>query len=91
MDFFHRQNKCLSNIVLISTCCGKGMKCVITYTSSTEGGDFYGEGADAKVPELGSRNVNLESIFGPLRENGVNAEILVGIKDPAELAGVTET
>lgn len=58
------------------------MKCVITYTSSTEAGDFYGEGADAKVPDLGSRKVTLESIFGPLRENGVDSEILSGIKDP---------
>ena len=39
------------------------MKCVITYTKSTEGEDFYGEGADAKVPELGSRKVCQESIF----------------------------
>lgn len=60
---------------------GAGMKCVITYTSSTGGEDFYGEGADAKVPELGSRKVTLASIFGPLMESGVNAEILVGIKD----------
>lgn len=57
------------------------MKCVITYTASTESEDFYGEGADAKVPDLGSRNVNLESIFGPLRES-LNAELLVGVKDP---------
>jgi hypothetical protein len=76
-------------MILNSNVCEKGMKCVITYTSSTEGGDFYGEGADAKVPDLGSRNVNLESIFGPLRQNGVNSEILSGIKDP-ESAGVTD-
>lgn len=59
------------------------MKCVITYTSSTEGEDFYGEGADAKVPELGGRGVTLESIFGPIREKGLSAELLEGIKDPA--------
>ena len=58
------------------------MKCVITYTLSTEGEDFYGEGADAKVPELGSSKVTLESIFGPLRAKGLDAELLVGIKDP---------
>jgi hypothetical protein len=58
------------------------MKCVITYTSSTEGEDFYGEGADAKVPELGSRKVTLDSIFGPLKEGGPDAELLAGIKDP---------
>lgn len=60
---------------------GAGMKCVITYTSSTGGEDFYGEGADAKVPELGSRKVTLGSIFGPMMEGGVDSEILVGIKD----------
>jgi hypothetical protein len=57
------------------------MKCVITYTSSTEGEDFYAEGANAKVPDLGSRGVTLESIFGPLRTQGSNAELLVGKKD----------
>jgi HAD superfamily hydrolase (TIGR01509 family) len=57
------------------------MKCIITYTSSTANQDFYREGAVAKVPDLGSRNVNLESIFGPLRREGIDAEILVGLKD----------
>lgn len=56
------------------------MKCLITYTSSTAGEDFYGEGADAKVPELEKAGVTLEKIFGPLKEN-LNAEILIGIKD----------
>ena len=65
------------------------MKCLITYTSSTEGEDFYGEGADAKVPELGSRKVNLQSIFGPLRHDGLDSEILAGIKDP-QLAGIVD-
>lgn len=59
-----------------------GMKCIITYTSSTEEEDFYGEGADAKVPDLGSRKVTLEKIFGPLRQEGLDADMLVGIKDP---------
>jgi hypothetical protein len=58
------------------------MKCIITYTASTEGEDFYGEGANAKVPDLGSRKVTLESIFGPLRKDGLGAELLPGIKDP---------
>jgi hypothetical protein len=56
------------------------MKCVITYTASTENEDFYEIGANAKVPDL--RKVGLDSIFGPLRENGLDAELLVGIKDP---------
>lgn len=59
---------------------GAGMKCLITYTSSTAGEDFYGFGADAKVPELGSRLVTLDKIFEPMKEN-VDAEILVGVKD----------
>ena len=62
------------------------MKCLITYTKSTEGEDFYGEGADAKVPELAKAGVTLEKIFGPMKERGVDAEILVGIKDNAVVA-----
>ncbi|KAL7560724.1 hypothetical protein ACA910_021451 [Epithemia clementina (nom. ined.)] len=61
---------------------GAGMKCVITYTSGTAAVDFYAHGACAKVPELGSRNVCLDDIFGPLRRDGPNAELLVGKKDP---------
>jgi hypothetical protein len=57
------------------------MKCLITYTKSTEGEDFYGEGADAKVPELASAGVTYDKIFGSLKENGLDAEILKGIKD----------
>lgn len=59
---------------------GAGMKCLITYTSSTAGEDFYGEGADAKVPELEKAGVTLQKIFGPLKED-LNAEILIDIKD----------
>jgi hypothetical protein len=58
------------------------MKCIITYTDSTKNEDFYGEGADAKVPNLGSRQVTLASIFGPIMENGPSAEIMEGMKDP---------
>lgn len=57
------------------------MKCIITYTDSTMNEDFYGEGADAKVPTLGSRGVTLSSIFDPIRQNGPGAEILEGMKD----------
>ena len=57
------------------------MKCIITYTPSTANQDFYGEGAVAKVPDLASRRITLDSIFGPLRRNGADAEILVGLKD----------
>jgi HAD superfamily hydrolase (TIGR01509 family) len=63
-----------------------GMKCIITYTSSTAEEPFYELGAEAKVPDLASRKVTLESIFGPLREKGLDAELLVGIKDPMPVA-----
>ena len=58
------------------------MKCLITYTSSTASVDFYAQGASAKVPDLGSRGVGLDDIFGPLRRQGNHAEIVVGKKDP---------
>ncbi len=60
---------------------GAGMKCLITYTKSTEREDFYANGADAKVPELAKAGVTLDKIFGPIKEQGLDAEILVGIKD----------
>ena len=41
-------------------------RCIITYTESTESVDFYAEGADAKVPNLGS--VTLKDIFDPMRD-----------------------
>ena len=43
---------------------GAGMKCIITYTTSTKDEDFYGEGADAVVADLA--NVQLDDIFKPL-------------------------
>lgn len=57
---------------------GADMKCIITYTSSTESQDFYAEGADAKVPNLA--NVKLDAILKALRDE--NADLLEGIKDP---------
>jgi hypothetical protein len=62
------------------------MRCIITYTSSTEREDFYAEGADAKVPDLLSRKVTLDSILGPMREMGTDAELLAGLKDPEKVA-----
>ena len=58
------------------------MHCVITYTSSTADMDFYGENAQAKVPDLASRKVTLDAIFGPLRSRGLEAEIMADIRDP---------
>mmetsp|Transcript_12855 Transcript_12855/g.26651 ORF Transcript_12855/g.26651 Transcript_12855/m.26651 type:complete len:319 (+) Transcript_12855:114-1070(+) len=63
---------------------GANMQCVITYTSSTASVDFYGNGAQAKVPDLDAANVQLEDIFGPLREQGPTAELLEGKKDPVD-------
>lgn len=40
------------------------MKCLITYTKSTEKEDFFGSGADAKVSDLGSAAVTLDKLFG---------------------------
>lgn len=65
---------------------GAQMKCIITYTDSTKNGDFYGEGADAKVPTLGDRGVTLSSIFDPIKEFGADAQILEGKKDPYAVA-----
>jgi len=61
-----------------------GMKCIITYTGSTSSVDFYGHGAKAKIPDLASANVTLEDIFGPLRTDGLDAELLVDVRDPME-------
>ena len=68
-----------------------GMRCLITYTASTTNEDFYGMGADAKVPDLVNRGnpVTLDSIFDPLRaafsspneDFTVVPELLVGLKD----------
>jgi len=48
---------------------GAGMKCLITYTSSTEGEDFFGHGADAKVSDLESASITLEKLFQPIQES----------------------
>jgi len=45
------------------------MKCLITYTSSTEGEDFFGHGADAKVSDLESASITLEKLFQPIQES----------------------
>lgn len=83
-----KHDKCVvieDSMVGLRAAKGAGMNCIITYTSSTEGEDFYAQGADAKVPDLGSRKVTLASIFDPIKEKGVDAELLVGIKDPVEV------
>lgn len=43
---------------------GAGMRCIITYTDSTQGEDFYGEGADAKL--LNMNGIKLNDVFQPL-------------------------
>ena len=60
---------------------GAGMSCIITYTDSTAGEDFYGEGADAKVPDLGV-GVTLDAIFGPFMAG--SSTLLDGIRDAPE-------
>lgn len=67
-----------------------GMRCLITYTASTTNEDFYGMGADAKVPDLvnGGKPITLDSIFQPLKMafasndgKDQSPELLVGLKD----------
>ena len=69
------------SIVGLRAAKGAGMRCIVTYTASTENEDFYSLGCDAKVPELGSAGVTLDMIFGPMRTDGRNAEILAGVRD----------
>ncbi|KAL3803887.1 hypothetical protein HJC23_004049 [Cyclotella cryptica] len=68
------------SVVGLKAAKGAGMKCIITYTKSTENEDFYGLGCDAKVPDLGSRGVNLDMIFGPMKED-LSRDILVDVRD----------
>jgi beta-phosphoglucomutase-like phosphatase (HAD superfamily) len=61
---------------------GAGMKCIITYTDSTADQDFYGEGADAVVPDLGK--ISLDDIFAPLLAG--EGTLLDGIKEAPRVA-----
>ena len=63
------------SIVGLKAAKGAGMRCIVTYTTSTENEDFYSLGCDAKVPELGATGVSLDMIF-PLSD-----DILTGVKD----------
>jgi beta-phosphoglucomutase-like phosphatase (HAD superfamily) len=56
------------------------MKCVITYTSSTEREDFYGEGADAKLLDF-SKRPSLADMFD-LPSSTVLPELLAAFRDP---------
>jgi len=57
-----------------------GMRCVITYTSSTEGEDFYGEGADAKLLDF-SAGVGVKELFSK-GEPAALPELLEKLRDP---------
>ena len=59
-----------------------GMKCIITYTDSTADQDFYAEGADAVVLDLGK--ITLADVFDPLLA-GKNT-VLEGIREAAKVA-----
>lgn len=69
------------SIVGLKAAKGAGMRCIITYTASTENEDFYALGCDAKVPELGSKGVTLDMIFEPMKSDGLKAGILTGVRD----------
>merc|ERR1719446_2023023 len=58
---------------------GANMRCIITYTSSTEAEDFYGEGADAKLLDFGA-GVSLDLLFDA--ETNPLPEILADLRDP---------
>jgi len=69
-----------------------GMRCIITYTESTKGVDFYREGADAKLPDLGK--VQLADIFDPLRNltpQQLKEDFLSLFKDPILADSTTTT
>jgi len=55
------------SIVGLKAAKGAGMKCIITYTSSTKDQDFKAVGADVVLEDLG--NVNLGKIFKPMYES----------------------
>ena len=57
-----------------------GMPCLITYTASTAAEDFYGEGAAAKVPDLGV-GVTLDALFD-VTAGAPLAEIASSVRDP---------
>jgi len=57
---------------------GAGMRCLITYTPSTASEDFYGEGAAAKVPDLGV-GVTLDALFA---EGTPLDELASAVRDP---------
>ena len=59
---------------------GAGMPCLITYTASTASEDFYGEGAAAKVPDLGV-GVTLEALFD-VPAGAVLPELASSVRDP---------
>jgi len=68
------------SIVGLKAAKGAGMRCIITYTTSTENEDFYSMGCDAKVPDLGSKGVSLDMIFGPMIKD-LDADMLVDVRD----------
>jgi len=72
---------------------GADMRCVITYTPSTEKEDFYGEGAAAKVSSLAG--VSLADIFRPLvlANSGSNEEVVLlsEFRDPPTVVVVKDT
>lgn len=59
---------------------GANMRCLITYTDSTSEEDFYGFGADAKVPDLGV-GVTVDNLFGPIMADE-STVLLEGLRDP---------
>lgn len=85
------RSKCVvieDSMVGLRAAVGAGMKCIITYTTSTVNEPFYAEGAAAKVPNLGG--VVLDDIFGPLSRGGAVLETKKDRADGVKAAKVKE-
>ena len=73
------------SLIGVQAAVAAGMNCIVTYTSSTAAVDFYAHGAKAKMPNLeAGGGVTLEALFGPLRQEGLDADLLVNIRDPVQ-------
>jgi HAD superfamily hydrolase (TIGR01509 family) len=71
------------SLVGLRAAVGAGMRCVVTYTASTAGEDFYVEGASAKLLDLSQRGgVNLRDLFGSDLVLSETSELLLAQRDP---------
>lgn len=77
------------SLVGLRAAVGAGMPCLITYTPQTAAQDFYGEGAAAKVPDLGV-GVTLDGLFALAGASpSVQPDLASAVRDPKEAANPT--